>query len=128
VPSRRMEKVAALLKEEISIIITQTLNDPRLGFVTVTEVRVQSDLSLAQVYVTVLGDEKSQQETMTALHRARKHIQTVTSERVALRRFPELTFHPDDRVKNSLRISRLLSELATERQSRETEGTETSEQ
>jgi len=127
VPSRRMERIAALLKQEISVIVTQTLNDPALGFVTVTEVRVQSDLSLAKVFVTVLGDEKAQHETMAALERARRHIQVLTSERVALRRFPELSFHPDDRVKTSLRISQLLSELASERQSRQTGDTEAGE-
>jgi ribosome-binding factor A len=116
-----MEKIAALLKEELGKFITQELADPSLGFVTVTEVRPAPDLSTANVYVSVLGDERREREVMKVLHRAARHIQFAVSERVLLRRFPTLFFRIDDRIKRSIRISRVLNELAEERQERATD-------
>ncbi len=114
--SRRMEKIAALMKEELGKYITQELADPSLGFVTVTEVRPAPDLSTANVYVSVLGDEHREREVMKVLKRAGKRVQFAVSQRVLLRRFPMLIFRIDDRIKRSIRISRLLNEIAEERQ------------
>lgn len=119
--SRRMERIAALLQEELGKFITQELADPSLGFVTVTEVRPAPDLSTANVYVSVLGNERRERDVMKVLQRASKHIQYAVSERVLLRRFPTLFFRIDDRIKRSIRISRLLNEITEERQGRATD-------
>ena len=128
-PSRRMERIAALMKEELGKFITQELADPSLGFVTVTEVRPAPDLSTANVYVSVLGGAQREREVMKVLQRAGKRIQLTVSERVLLRRFPTLLFRIDDRIKRSIRISRLLNELAEERREQSTDhGTDIDEQ
>ena len=111
-PSRRLQKLAALLKGRIATIITQELRDPALGFVTVTEVRPAPDVRTAQVYVSVIGDEAAQRRALSVLKRARKFIQAQTAARVELRNTPVLSFHLDDRVKQSIRIARLLQEAS----------------
>lgn len=107
-----MERVASMLKTEIATIITQELSDPKLGFVTITEVRPAPDLSVAKVYVSVIGDEDTQAATMKVLSRARKHIQGLVADRVRLRQMPVLLFRSDDRIKKSIRISQLLKDYS----------------
>ena len=114
-PSRRLERVASLLKAEIAAIVTQELTDPALGFVTLTEVVPAPDLRTAKVFVSVIGEEAAQARAMAVLRRARKYIQAETARRVALRTMPVLSFHLDDRIKKSLRISQLLKDLSEQR-------------
>lgn len=118
-PSRRMEKVASLLLEEIGKIVTQELYDPDIGFVTVTAVEPASDLSFARVMVSVMGDESAQLKTMRALKRASSRVQFLVGERVTLRKYPKLQFVLDEGVKRSIRVSTLLNDLARERLERE---------
>ena len=92
------------------MIVTQQLTDPSLGFVTITEVRPTPDLREAKVYVSVIGGEEEQRAGMKVLRRARKFIQEEVSKRVTLRNLPVLSFHLDDRIKRSIRISELLSD------------------
>jgi len=113
-PSRRVERVAALLKGQVARIITQELRDPALGFVTLTEVRPASDLRTARVYVSVIGDAAAQERALRVLRRARKYIQARTAARVALRTLPVLSFHLDDRIKQSLHIASLLKRVSEE--------------
>jgi ribosome-binding factor A len=114
VARRRVERVGALLKSEISTFITQRMNDPALGFVTVTEVVPAPDLRSAKVYVSVMGDLETQHRALKVLERARKHIQAAVAQRVILRNFPVFSFHLDDRVKRSIRISQLLKRASEE--------------
>ena len=114
-PSRRMERVAAMLKHEIATVITQELNDPTLGFVTITEVRPAPDLSVAKVFISAMGDADAQASAMKVLFRARKHIQVVVAQRVRLRIMPVLLFRSDDRIKKSLRIAELLADYSEDR-------------
>ena len=110
-----MERVAAMLKHEIATVITQELNDPTLGFVTITEVRPAPDLSVAKVFISAMGDADAQASAMKVLFRARKHIQVVVAQRVRLRIMPVLLFRSDDRIKKSLRIAELLADYSEDR-------------
>ncbi len=121
-PSRRMERVASLLLEEISQIVTQELNDPDIGFVTITAVEPSADLSFARVMVSVMGNQASQAKTMKALKRASSHVQLLVRDRVSLRTYPRLQFVLDQGVKHSIRVSSMLDELARERGEREESG------
>lgn len=109
--TRRTERVAQLLKQEICRILAHRLHDPRLGFLTVTRVELPPDLRSAKVYVSVLGQEVDQRKTMAALAHARGHIQAEISGRLTLRHMPVLSFLPDQGVKHSLRVSQILSEV-----------------
>lgn len=119
---RRLERVASLLRAEIATIVTQELNDPALGFVTITEVQVAPDLRAAKVSVSVVGEAADEARAMAVLRRARKHIQAETARRVRLRTMPSLAFQIDDGVKKSVRIAALLRDLAEERDERGPDG------
>ena len=107
----RVERVAELLKQEISRILLHELQDPRMGFVTVTRVTLSGDLQHAKVYVSVLGGEVDERKTMAGLARARGYVQAAMSGRLRLRRLPALSFHLDPGVRRSLRVSRILAHV-----------------
>ena len=87
-----MSKVEEQLKREISDIIQHELKDPRLGFVTVLDVNISSDLRFAKVLVSVYGDEEIQTRTRAGLASATKFVRAKIGDRLSLRYTPELTF------------------------------------
>lgn len=109
--SRRTEQVGDLIKEELSRLLEREVKDPRIGFVTLTEVDVSPDLRLARVYFSVLGDELMMQESLAALARARGFLRRELSQRLALRCVPELQFQLDRSVERSQRITDLLRQV-----------------
>jgi ribosome-binding factor A len=116
--SRRLEHLTVLLQREVSHIIMYELNDPRLGFVTVTGLKLAPDQANATIFISVMGDEATQETTIDVIRHARGHIQKLVSERLTLRRTPLLVFKRDDGVKRSVRVSAILHQLAEERASR----------
>ena len=107
----RSTKVGEQMKKELGDIITRKLKDPRVGFVTVTDVEVTGDLSMATVYITVLGDEDQQANTLKGLEKAKGFIRSEIGKRIRLRIVPEITFAMDESVAYGNRIEALLSEL-----------------
>jgi len=112
---RRLERLTARLKQELGAIIAFQLKDPRVGFATVTRIKLASDLTQVQVFVSVLGPEAQERAAMRALGHARGHIQSLIAERIDIRRHPEITFHLDRGLKHSVRVAEILTELAQER-------------
>jgi len=110
-PSHRHQRVTERIKQELSEIITHQLKDPRVGFVTVTRVKVAPDYTKATVFLSVLGDTAAENTSLRALAHARGHIQTEIARRVRIRRHPEINFKIDEGYKNSQKVSRILSEL-----------------
>jgi ribosome-binding factor A len=113
----RLERVNQLIREEISHLVQRELKDPRLGFVTVTEVDVAKDLRTAKVYVSVLGSETDWRASLEALESARGFIRKWLLPRLRLRAVPHLTFHPDRSMAHAAHIQMVLEELRTERRS-----------
>ena len=113
--TRRTKQVAELIRHELSRIILEDLGDPRIGFVTLTRVEVTTGLRAARVFVSILGSSSRQRTTLRGLNSARRRIRADLGERLVMRRTPEITFHLDEGVKHSIRISSILSELARER-------------
>jgi ribosome-binding factor A len=107
----RREKVAELLIAEISDILRTRVKDPRLGFITITGVVMTSDLRIAKVYFSVLGDETQKANTVTALESARTFIQSEVGSRIRLRFLPELRFYPDKSWEYGMRIESLIHQL-----------------
>lgn len=107
----RLERVKHLLKSEISEIVRDCLKDPRIGFVTVTDVEVTKDLGHARVFVSVYGNKEMQNRTLEGLESATNFIRTELGHRVELRFIPQLTFRFDPSIERADRISRLLNEL-----------------
>lgn len=113
----RLQRVNQLIREEISHLIQRELKDPRLGFVTVTEVDVAKDLRTAKVYVSVLGSETQWQSSLQALESARGFIRSWLLPRLRLRSVPHLTFHPDRSMAHAAHIHTVLEGLKSEERS-----------
>ena len=111
----RTDQVGAQVREEMMEIIRRELKDPRIGFASITQVRMSPDLRLARVRVSVLGDETEQQRTLTGLRSATGLIRHQLGKRLTNLRFsPELRFELDPSIEYSVRISKRLRELLPE--------------
>lgn len=109
--SLRSNRVAEQMKKELSDIIGRKLKDPRVGFITVTDVAVTGDLQQATIYITSLGNERERAETLKALDKANGFIRLEIGHRIRLRRTPELTFEFDSSVEYGNRIDTLIRGL-----------------
>ena len=99
------------MQVELADLIQRELKDPRVGFVTVTEVRMSPDLKHARVYVSVFeGEEEKKQESITALQRAEGFLRHSLGRRLRLRYVPALRFVVDDTLDHSARIDELLED------------------
>jgi ribosome-binding factor A len=114
--SHRVERIAEQIREELSQMIATEVSDPGVGLVTVTRVKVTADLSLARVYWTVLGEAKERKETGKALNRTVPYLRHLLSQRLTLRRAPEIKFQYDEAVAAQDRIERIIQDLHTERE------------
>ena len=110
--SRRSERVAEEVREEVARIIGHGLKDPRIGFVTVTRVGLTPDLRTAHVNVGVLGDEAQRARTLAGLAQAAGFIRRELGRRIRMRHTPELLFHYDEGLDATDRVARLLAEHA----------------
>ena len=106
----RLDRVNEELREVLAEEI-QRLKDPRLGFVTVTGVKVTPDLRKARVFYTVLGEEKQHRGTEAALRSARSHLRVVVGREVRLKVTPELEFAEDESAVRGQRIEELLARI-----------------
>ncbi|HEY4622470.1 30S ribosome-binding factor RbfA [Solibacillus sp. FSL R7-0668] len=109
--SLRSNRVAEQMKKEITEIIARKIKDPRVGFVTVTEVAVTGDLQQATVYITSLGNERERAESLQALEKASGFIRSEVGSRIRLRRTPELAFEFDTAIEYGNKIDALLRGL-----------------
>ena len=92
--SQRTDRVQKLARQVLGEAL-QELKDPRIGFATVTAVRVTPDLRHARVFVSVLGSPEEQQETMKGLDSAKSHLRVVLGREIRMRYLPDLTFELD---------------------------------
>lgn len=115
--SHRMERLAEQVRAEIARIIGEELNDPRIGFATVTRVDVTSDLEHARVRVSVLGDEQAVSASLEGLNSAAGYMRREMGRRLRLRRTPDLTFFADHGPEESIRLDQLLQRLQSEKES-----------
>ena len=105
-----MRRVNGVIREVIGATIGGELQDPRIGFVTVTAVETSPDLRNAQVHVSVLGSEAEKTETMKALRAAHGVIQKAISAQLRMKRTPTLHFVYDDSVERADRLTRMMNE------------------
>lgn len=105
---QRAQKVAEAIQKEISSLIIKGMKDPRVGFVTVTAVDVTSDLSLAKVFFTVIGDDKARKDSAAGLKSAIPYIRREIGKQLRLRVVPEVVFHYDTSIDYGHHIESLL--------------------
>jgi ribosome-binding factor A len=113
--SRRTERVASAIQRELAMVILKDLNDPRLvGLPTVTRVKVSPDLSVADVFITVMGTEGQQTAALNALRHSAGLMRTRLTEALSTRITPYLKFHLDENAKKEIEILELLRKAAQE--------------
>ncbi|MFN2489934.1 MAG: 30S ribosome-binding factor RbfA [Actinomycetota bacterium] len=110
---QRLEKVQKLARQVLGEAI-QDLKDPRIGFATVTAVRISGDLRHGRVLVSVLGSDEERRETMAGLESAKPHLRSELGRQVRMKYLPELTFELDEGTDRAERVEALLRRVTTE--------------
>jgi ribosome-binding factor A len=108
--TRRSERVAEEIREEVARLLSREIKDPRIGFVTVTRVSLTPDLHVAHVYVGVLGDQARRKTTLAGLHHSAGYMRRLVGQRLGLRFTPELHFVYDEGLDATERVAQLLDE------------------
>ena len=107
-----MRRVDEAVREVLGDAVTQDLKDPRVGFVTVTEVRTSADLRHARVFVSVFGTEAEQAATLEGLASAHGILQARVARELRLKRTPTLEFQLDDTAIRAARLEALIEDVA----------------
>lgn len=111
----RSDRVAELIKAIISEILQRDINDPRIKFASVTDVKIGEDLQLAQIFISILGDKETKQAAMQGIASAKKHIRYLLGQKLELRSTPEIMFREDDSIERGSRIFEIIGKLEKER-------------
>lgn len=109
-----MERVAELMKQEIMNIILKDIKDPRVGFVTVTKVKMTKDMRNARVFVSLMGSDEEKRASMEGLESSLGYIQREAGSRVQLRYTPVLSLAIDDTLEHGAHIQKLIEDIARE--------------
>lgn len=110
---RRTERISSEVKKELSKILRDDLSDPRLSneaMVSITDVEVTNDLSFADCYISVLGDEQNKEDVLDALDQAKGYIKILIGERMRLRSMPEFRFKLDNSIEHGAYMDKLIAE------------------
>ncbi len=111
----RTQRVADQIRQTLAEIVMRELRDPDIGFVTITGVELSPDLRYAKAFVSLMGDEKENSATLTALRKAAPYARRALGERIRLRHVPELKFLEDLTESRAGRIEELINEIREER-------------
>lgn len=108
---QRARRVSEEIKKEVAKIIRDNVKDPRVGFVTITSVDLSGDLSVAKIYFSVMGEQNTIDETVTALESAKGYIRREIGQRIKLRHVPEINFVYDHSIEQGTHIDALLEKI-----------------
>lgn len=119
--SRRVARVASLIKREVSQMLMSGIKDDRVGagMVSITDVDVSGDLQHAKIFVSIYGTDEARAETMAGLQAATGYVRSELGQRMRLRRTPEVLFKEDRSVERGTRVLSLINQLSEERSSKE---------
>ena len=109
--SLRTERVASLIREEVGTLFTREFRDPSYGLITVTEVRMTSDLRIARIYVSVLGNEEVKQRTMKMLEDKKPQVRSLIGSHIRLKFTPSVQIYADDTLERVEHINRLIKQI-----------------
>lgn len=112
--SFRKQKLETQIKKLVGTLIVTEIKDPRIGFVTVTNVELSKDYAYADVYVSVLGDDNDKKKTLAGLQSARGFIQYRVGKALSIRTIPEIRFHLDTSIEKGVDMVNLLEKLEKE--------------
>ncbi len=108
--SDRMRRVDESMREVLSDAVTRSLKDPRVGFVTVTDVKTSPDLRHARVHVSVLGDDKVKADSLEGLRSAHGFLQAQLAAKLRMKHTPQLDFVYDDTTEKAFALEQLMRE------------------
>ena len=106
-----MRRVDEAIRQVLGDAVHADLKDPRVGFITVTDVRTSADLRHARVYVSVLGDAQQRQASLDGLRSAHGFLQSRVARELRLKRTPTLEFTYDDTTDRAMRVGALIDEI-----------------
>ncbi len=112
---KRSEKVADLIQKEISEMLTKTLKDPRIGFVTITRVSVSEDCRRANVYFSVAGGIEERESSLEGLNSAKGYVRRELGRRIRLKYTPDILFHFDPSIEYAIHIEEIFHRLREEK-------------
>jgi ribosome-binding factor A len=114
----RSQRVAEQIRRELAELIRQEVKDPRVGFITLTDVEITPDYAHAKVYFTSMTGEEGLDEILTGLRRASGFLRRELGRRVRIHTTPELHFHYDKSVEEGSRLSQLIDKVVREDEAR----------
>jgi ribosome-binding factor A len=106
----RPDRLAEQIREEVSQIVGYELRDARVGFATVTDVRLAPDMATARVFVSILGTPEEQKTGLAALNKAAGYVRRQLAPRLRTKKTPNVVFTLDDLLERGNRIENLLKE------------------
>ncbi len=121
VSKMRAQRIAERIREELSEMLINTITDPRLQWVSVTDVRVDRELAYANIFVSAPDGTERKDEILEGFYSAQGFIRRQLAQRVDIRSFPQLRFHWDPTPENAERIEQLIASLRQEPPSPEEE-------
>ena len=113
--SYRHVRLAEAIKKEVSDLLREEIKDPRIGFVSITAVRVSKDLRYADIYASIYGEPEEQKAAMAALVNAKGFVRSEIGRRIRLRHTPEINFKQDQSIEQGVHLVRLIDELNREK-------------
>ena len=114
----RQEKLVGVLKEEVSEILRREIKDPRLGFFTIIDAEITSDLQHAKVFVSIMGTEEERKQSMEVLKHAQHFVRQEFGKRVRMKVLPDIQFFRDETVDKGVRMLELLEEIKRDEEKR----------
>jgi ribosome-binding factor A len=112
----RPDRVAEEVRHVISETLAREVKDPGIGFITITAVKISSDLQVARVSYTTMGDAKNRAATKAALERVKPFLRRQLGQKLRLRRVPELNFQFDEGIAHQARVEEILLDIQKERE------------
>lgn len=111
----RPDRVADEIRKQLSVLLAREVQDPGIGFLTLTRVKVTPDLQQARVFYTTIGDDKARKDTARALGRATPFLRRQIGQRLRLRHVPDLQFMYDETIEQQDRIEKIIQDIQAER-------------
>ena len=112
----RIERLAGRIRKDVCEILREEVSDPRVGFVTITEVSISQDLKNARIYVSIFGNEREKKDAMEGLLSATSFIRGKLSRMLETRITPEIIFVRDDSIERGSKVLGIISKLSHEKE------------
>ncbi|HEY5531957.1 MAG TPA: 30S ribosome-binding factor RbfA [Candidatus Anoxymicrobiaceae bacterium] len=112
--SRRLNRVDEACKEQLSEILQRELKDPRIGFVTITQVKVTPDLRHAKVFISILGTEEEAEASLEGLQSAKGYLKSRLGKHLRLKYLPELEFVHEHVTQEALHLQEIMKQVEDE--------------